>query len=324
MNFNPDPNKQATEIIFSRKRNTVVHPTLYFNQLPVASESSQKHLGLTLDKNLKFDIHLNEKITKAMKGIGLIKRLYHFLPRKSLLTIYKSFIRPHIDYCDVIYDQPHNATFINNIESVQYKAALAITGTIKGTSRERLYQELGLESLCDRRRYRRLIYFFNIVNYHSPNYLSRLLPDKQRSLNPQRSELYKEIFSHSLYFDSSFFPFCVKAWNQLESCLRNSLTVSIFKKALLKCYRPTARSIFNIHDPIGLKLLTRLRVNLSHLREHKFRHNFLDTLNPLCSCSIEPESTSHYLLRCSFFTSIRKTLLDNIVETIGVYIKPNR
>ena len=156
----------------------------------------------------------------------------------------------------MIYDQPYNATFINNIESVQYKAALAITGAIKGTSRERLYQELGLESLCDRRRYRRLIYFFNIVKHHSPNYLSSLLPDKQRSLNPQRSELYKEIFSHSLYFDSSFYPFCVKAWNQLESCLRNSLTVSIFKKALLKCYRPTARSIFNIHDPIGLKLLT--------------------------------------------------------------------
>ena len=53
-----------------------------------------------------------------------------------------------------------------------------------------------------------------------------------------------------------------------------------------------------------------LRVNLSHLREHKFHHNFLDTLNPLCSCSLEIESTSHYLLRCPFYTHIRKTLLD--------------
>ena len=70
-------------------------------------------------------------------------------------------------------------------------------------------------------------------------------------------------------------------------------------------------------DPLGLKLLTRLRVNLSHLREHKFHHNFLDTLNPLCSCSLEIESTSHYLLRCRFYTYIRRALLDNITNLIG-------
>ena len=94
-------------------------------------------------------------------------------------------------------------------------------------------------------------------------------------------------------------------------------SVSIFKKALLNFYRPKECSVFNIFDPVGLKLLTRLRVNLSHLREHKFRHNFLDTLNPLCCCSLEIESTNHYPLRCSFFTTIRKTLLDNIVDLIG-------
>ena len=69
-----------------------------------------------------------------MKGIGLIKRLYYYLPRKSLLTIYRSFIRPHLDYCDVIYDQTLNEDFCSKIESVQYKAALSITGAIKGTS----------------------------------------------------------------------------------------------------------------------------------------------------------------------------------------------
>ena len=283
MSFNPDPNKQATEVVFSHKRKTVVHPALFFNQSPVAIEPLQKHLGLILDKRLNFKYHLNNKISKAMKGIGLIKRLYYYLPRKSLLTIYRSFIRPHLDYCDVIYDQPHNEDFCSKIESVQYEAALSITGAIKGTSRDRLYQELGLESLSDRRLYRRLVYFFNIVHLTSPKYLSDLLPEKRRLLNPQRSELFIEFFSHSAFFDSSFFPFCVKTWNKLSSELRNSSSVSIFKKALLNYYRPKECSIFNIFDPVGLKLLTRLRVNLSHLREHKFRHNFLDTLNPLCS-----------------------------------------
>ena len=63
-------------------------------------------------------------------------------------------------------------------------------------------------------------------------------------------------------------------------------------------------------------MLTRLRVNLSHLRAHKFHHNFLDTLNPLCSCSLEIESTSHYLLRCPFYTHIRGKLLENITDII--------
>ena len=95
------------------------------------------------------------------------------------------------------------------------------------------------------------------------------------------------------------------------------MSISIFKSSLFKIYRPTHRSIFNIHDPKGIKLLTRLRVGLSHLRYHKFKHNFLDTLNPLCSCNIETESTCHYLLHCPFFTNIRNSLLDNIINIIG-------
>ena len=73
------------------------------------------------------------------------------LPPNSLLTIYKSFIRPLLDYVHVIYDQPSKASISKKIESVQYNAALAITGAIKGSSREKLYQELGLEYLYRRR-----------------------------------------------------------------------------------------------------------------------------------------------------------------------------
>ena len=63
------------------------------------------------------------------------------------MTIYKSHIRPHLDYGDIIYDQPHIDSFINKVESVQYNAALAITGAIKGTSKERMYRELGFKVL---------------------------------------------------------------------------------------------------------------------------------------------------------------------------------
>ena len=98
MSFNPDPNKQATEVVFSRETKPVIHPSQYFNDAPVSTTLSQSHLGLILDKKLVFSHHLNEKMSKCNKGIGLIKMLFKSLPRKSLLTIYKSFVRPHLDF----------------------------------------------------------------------------------------------------------------------------------------------------------------------------------------------------------------------------------
>ena len=80
------------------------------------------------------------------------------MSRKSLITIRKAFLRPLIDYGDIIYDQTQNESFCEKLESVQYKAALAITGAIQGSSREKLYHELGLESLKSRRWYRRLLH----------------------------------------------------------------------------------------------------------------------------------------------------------------------
>ena len=74
----------------------------------------------------------------------MIKKLSLSVSRKSLLAIYKSFVRPNLDYADIIYDKPHKGSFIQKIEQVQYNACLVITGAFQGTSREHLYQELGL------------------------------------------------------------------------------------------------------------------------------------------------------------------------------------
>ena len=80
------------------------------------------------------------------------------LSRKSLLTIYKFFVRPLLDYAYIIYDKPCNELFNGKLEAVQYNVCLAITGAIRGTSRERLYRELGLETLSDRRWSRKLFF----------------------------------------------------------------------------------------------------------------------------------------------------------------------
>ena len=85
-----------------------------------------------------------------------------------------------------------------------------------------------------------------------------------------------------------------------------------FKKTILDFIKPKENSIYGIHDISGLKLLARLRLNFSHLNEHKFRHNFKGTINPMCSCGFEPETTDHYLLRCKLYTNLRLDLLNDI------------
>ena len=94
--------------------------------------------------------------------------------------------------------------------------------------------------------------------------------------------------------------------------MRNSKSYSILKKSSLKFTRTIQISVFSVADIHGIKLLTRLRVSLSHLRERKFRHNFQDTINPLCSCSLEIESTSHFFLRCQNFITPRTNLMNEL------------
>ena len=113
-------------------------------------------MGLVLDNKLTFKKHIKDKLNKAYFSVGKIKRLRDILPRDSLVTIYKLFIRPHLDYGDVIYDQPNNDSFSDKKDQLQYKECLAITGAIQGTSRECLYNEFGLESLSCRRWCRKL------------------------------------------------------------------------------------------------------------------------------------------------------------------------
>ena len=201
MQFNPDRTKQAQEIFFSRKKNVTTHPLLFFNNSEIKLSSNQKHLELTLDSKLSFNEH---KIHQANKGVGLLRKLQAFLPCNSLLTIYKSFIRPLLDYADVIYDQTSNASFSKKIESVQYSAALAITGAIKGSSREKLFQELGLEYLYRRRWARRLCLPYNVFSTGQPSYIYDLLPPLRSCHRHVNS--FNLVYCKSAYFKNSFIP----------------------------------------------------------------------------------------------------------------------
>ena len=285
-----------------------------------------------LDTKLNFQEHLNNVLSKVNKTIGLLHKLQAFLLRQSLVTVYKAFIRPHLDYGDIIYDQTYNESFHQKMESIEYNAALAITGAIRGTSREKLYQELGLELLRKKRWYRKLCYFFKIFKGQSPAYLFRILPSVSKPYNTRTNDKIPLFSGKHNFFTNSFFPSTAiewnnldlkirnsktfSEWNNLDLKIRNSKTFSAFKKSIWEFIRPSSNSIFNCHSPKGIKLITRLRLGLSHLCEHKFRHNFQDTLNPICICRDDIETTIHYLLHFPNYLDEKRTLLGNL-QSIG-------
>ena len=170
MSFNPDFSKQAQEVIFPCRKNTNSHPFVFFNSLPINRKSNQKHFGLLLDKKLKFSERINEKLKKVTKRINLLQKLNITLSRSSLLIIYKSFIRPHLGYGDIVFDQPNNSSLSEKTESLQHNAALGIIGAIKSSSKEKLYQELGFESLKDRLQMKKLCYLHKVKS--SKRYIS--------------------------------------------------------------------------------------------------------------------------------------------------------
>ena len=212
----------------------------------------------------------------------------------------------------MIYDQPSNSSFSKKIESVQYNAALGITGAIKYSSREKLYQELGLEYPYQRRWARRLCLLSKVFSNGQPFYIYDLLPPMRSSRGHVNS--FNTVSCKFEYFKNSFIPNVINEWSKLDPEIRSSTSYNLFRDTLLKFIRPAQKKTFNINDSVGVKLLTRLRLGFSHLRDHKFRHGFRDILNPRCPCSIETETTAHYFLCCHFYNANRSALMNELNE----------
>ena len=111
---------------------------------------------------------------------------------------------------------------------------------------------------------------------------------------------------------NSFFPSTIIEWNNVDPTLRNSKIFVVFKNSILKFIRSSPSNVFDCDNHKSTTLITQLRVGLSHLRKHKFKHNFQDCLNPTCSCSLDIESTSDFLLNCPIFNDERYTLLSTL------------
>ena len=111
MSYSPYPTKQVQDVIFSKKATKKIDPKNVFEKILVSKVNSEKHPGLHFDSKLSFDINIKTMLTKVNRAIGLLRKFQQVLPIPSLITIYKAFIRPQLDFGDAIFDQIFNDSF---------------------------------------------------------------------------------------------------------------------------------------------------------------------------------------------------------------------
>ena len=140
INFNPvQPllNKLRNSFLVVTQKK-LAHPPLVFDNAIVNESIYQKNLGIILDFKLTIENHLKMVNTKINKTIGLLRKLQNLSPRTALITVYKAFVRPHLDHGYILFDQAFDLSFHQKLESIQYRACLAVTGEIPGIPREKI------------------------------------------------------------------------------------------------------------------------------------------------------------------------------------------
>ena len=237
--------------------------------------------------------------------------LKYKISRESLINIYFSFIRPVLEYGDVVWD---NCTEEQSklLESVQIEAARIITGLRRNSSVNHLYKELGWETLKTRRKNNKLILLFKIINNYVPDYLYDIIDHcmpTQHMYNLRQNNVYRIPVARTVSYFNSFVPSTIKLWNDLPREYKNSLTVSAFKKCLKKSTHEQVKKhkLYNHGNRLENVLHCQLRNNCSNLNADLFSHYLQDFSNCLY-CDSEWEDPKHFFMHCAKYHSQREKL----------------
>jgi hypothetical protein len=317
----------ATKTVYlqvTRKHAPSPKPILMLNGQVIREVTSHKHLGLTFNNTLTWTDHINNLVTKASRCIGLLKRLHRDVPRRCTEILYKSMIRPLLEYADIIFDGSSD-TDLDRLENTQRQAALTCSAAYKHTSHNKLLEELGWPLLSRRRKNHRLIAMFKIQNNKAPPYLTNSCPPltRDRTLYNLRSNMnITTPQQRTSTYQNSFFPQTIKDWNNLDRASRILPSIESFKEFLKKSTGPHTNKLFH-HDQSKAAIShTRMRLGLSGLSSHRCDYNHIN--NSKCpTCSAKKEDPTHYFLLCPTFARHRPTLVRetcNILLLQGIQI----
>ena len=303
--FNPS---KSESLIVSRKRLRQPHPplTMLGEQIPEVQE--HKHLGVFLSNDCSWHSHIDYVTEKAWKRVNIMRKLKFSLDRKALEIIYISFIRPLLEYADVVWN---NCTKyeMDRLDKIQHECARIASGASKLVSLEMLQEEINWESLTNRRYKHRLTLFYKMYTNETPNYLSSVIPQPtENRYNLRNSDNVNSIPARTAMNVNSFLPTVIRDWNNLPTDVRNSQSLLSFKRYLDKDKKYTPKYYY-----VGARKLqilhTRLRTKSSSLNQHLFLKNL--SLSALCHCG-EVETTYHYLLECNLHSVCRNSLFTKL------------
>jgi hypothetical protein len=222
--------------------------------------------------------------------------------------VYFSYIRPILEYGDVIWDS-NIQNLADKIEHVQIESMRIVTGGTKLTSINKLYDETGWEKLADQRTNHKLVLFHKMVYREVPAYLSNLLLDTLSNLNHHftcRSQSISAIRTRTSLYTGYYLPSSIKLWNELPLEFRNITSPDIFQNRL-KVINKKRPSYYYIGSRLAQVLHAKLHMDSSSLNAHLSLRNLVDNLN--CTCG-QTETTAHFLVQCRNYSVIRDTTIN--------------
>ena len=269
-------NPSKTECMtFSVKRMKPPHPNLCYGDNKIIEVAQHTHLGVLLCNNLSWRAHIFKIYEKASKRLNILKGVKYKIDRTTLRKLYKSLVRPQMEYADVLWDG-RTESESDFLEHVQYEAAKMVTGAMDGTNKHRLMQEIGWEDLKARRAIHKLLLYFKIVNNHCPSYLVDLLPlivSERTNYSLRTASNYSILASRTERFKRSLFPSTTTLWNDISFDIRCLESIGSFKKALLSIYNiPSYNATYDfaIHRFNAISH-TRLRLDTWALNYYLFK-----------------------------------------------------
>ena len=307
--FNPNKNEV---MLISRKTNRQNHPPVFMQNQQIQEVEFHKHLGVYLSSDCSWHQHIDYIKQKAWTRLNIMRKLKFDLDRKSLETIYISFIRPILEYADVIWDNCSQQEK-QQLEKIQTEAARTVTGSTKLVSIQKLYAEVCWERLETRRWKHKLVLFHKMYYNVTPQYLSSLVPTLVQNVshyNLRNADNLQTVPSRTTQYSNSFLPSVVRDWNSLP-CADRDVDSTISFKQRLNQNRVFVPKYYYTGKRKAQILHTRLRTGCSSLNFDLYSKNIVES--PLCACGHgEIENVYHFFLRCPLYPDQRIDLNNTI------------
>ena len=311
---------KTRSLIISNKNDKHLNPPLTFDNNIVTEVNHHTYLGLKLSSNLKWNEHITDIYLKAKQRLNMMALLKYKVSRKTLEIMYKTFVRPAMEYGIVIWGGTYETTLIK-LEEINVNALRIITGATARSNITKTYAEMPLESSSERRESAALKMFYKIKHDLAPPSLSQLIPRERSEVVEYNLRNRDTLAAPPARLESmkrSFVSYATRLWNTLPNPVRQADTLCIFKQHITKKDQRNPLYYYgkrwsNVHH-------ARLRMGCSGLNQH-LHANLHVIPSPQCDCGDGVETPFHYFMKCKRFTKEREKLQEEVMKLSNFNLK---